>query len=415
MRDRDIGPKAPGERRVVVLGDSLVMSVQVPVEDTFVARLERRLNASAVPPATFRVINAGVQGYGPVEEYLFHREVTAALRPDIVVLALYPGNDAVEAGATAYKLRGPGPSRSADADLSAWQRFTQWRRRMIRKSIVLQVARLRVTTVLDRFGWRPEIDAPLRTYLPDAPPEIDKGLEVTKDVVSRLDALTRQEGSRLVVVLLPARFQVDDGDYGRLKAIVARPGRRSIGIGATERFKAALTGLNVPVFDALPPLREAARQAEVYMQSTAHFTAAGHEALAGILEQYLRAGCARRRAGRLMLFTSLQFAVFFAAVFAAYRLLPHRGQNWLLLAASYYFYASWDWRFLGLLVVSTGVAYGSARLLGRLEGTASGHSCSPQAWVRIFSCWGSSSTSTSSRRTCRRSRPRRDGDWTRSP
>ena len=288
VRDRDVAPKAPGERRMVVLGDSLVMSVQVPVEDTFVARLERRLNASAEPPATYRVINAGVQGYGPVEEYLFHREVTSALQPDIVILALYPGNDAVEAGATAYKLREPGPSRSADADLGAWQRFTQWRRRMIRKSIVLQVARLRVMTVLDRFGWRPEIDPPLRTYLPDAPPEIDKGLEVTRDVVSRLDALTRQEGSRLVVVLLPARFQVDDGDYGRLKEIVARSGQTLDRDRATERFKAALSGLNVPVFDALPPLREAARQADVYMQSTAHFTPAGHEALAGILEQYLR-------------------------------------------------------------------------------------------------------------------------------
>lgn len=288
VRDRDIGPKAPGERRIVVLGDSLVMSVQVPVEDTFVARLERRLNASAVPPATFRVINAGVQGYGPVEEYLFHREVTAALRPEFVILALYPGNDAVEAGATAYKLRAPGASRSADADLSAWQRFTQWRRRLIRKSIVLQIARLRVTTVLDRFGWRPEIDPPLRTYLPDAPPEIDRGLEVTTDVVSRLDALARQEGSRLVVVLLPARFQVDDGDYGRLKEIVARAGQTLERDRATERFKAALTGLDVPVFDALPALREAARQADMYMQSTAHFTPAGHEALAAILEQYLR-------------------------------------------------------------------------------------------------------------------------------
>ena len=290
VRDREIEPKAPAERRLVVLGDSLVMSVQVPVEDTFVARLERRLNASAVPPATYRVINAGVQGYGPVEEYLFHREVTAALRPDIVILALYPGNDAVEAGATAYKLRTPGPSRSADADLSAWQRFTQWRRRLIRKSIVLQVARLRVTTVLDRFGWRPEIDPPLRTYLPDAPPEIDKGLAVTKDVVSRLDAFTRQDGARLVVVLLPARFQIDDGDYGRLKAIVARSGQTLERDRATERFKAALAGLDVPVFDALPPLRDAARASDVFMQSTAHFTPHGHEALAGILERYLKQG-----------------------------------------------------------------------------------------------------------------------------
>src|SRR5262249_23916568 len=33
--DEDIGPKAPNERRVVILGDSLVLSVQVPLAETF--------------------------------------------------------------------------------------------------------------------------------------------------------------------------------------------------------------------------------------------------------------------------------------------------------------------------------------------------------------------------------------------
>jgi D-alanyl-lipoteichoic acid acyltransferase DltB (MBOAT superfamily) len=69
-----------------------------------------------------------------------------------------------------------------------------------------------------------------------------------------------------------------------------------------------------------------------------------------------------------MVFTSLPFVIFFAAVLALYRLLPHRGQNWLLLAASYYFYASWDWRFPALLAVSTTVAYGCGLLLARFDG-----------------------------------------------
>ncbi|MFO7693544.1 MAG: MBOAT family O-acyltransferase [Vicinamibacterales bacterium] len=68
-----------------------------------------------------------------------------------------------------------------------------------------------------------------------------------------------------------------------------------------------------------------------------------------------------------MVFNSLHFAVFFLAFLGLYRLLPHRGQNLLLVAASYYFYATWDWRFLGLLIVSTLTAYGSGVLLGRLE------------------------------------------------
>ncbi len=65
----------------------------------------------------------------------------------------------------------------------------------------------------------------------------------------------------------------------------------------------------------------------------------------------------------LMVFTSLHFAVFFAVVYAAYRVLPHRGQNWLLVVASYYFYAVWDWRFLSLLVGSTVVDYAVARAI----------------------------------------------------
>jgi len=68
-----------------------------------------------------------------------------------------------------------------------------------------------------------------------------------------------------------------------------------------------------------------------------------------------------------MVFNSVHFVVFFAAVYALYRLLPHRGQNWLLLVASYYFYASWDWRFLGLLLASTVVDFFCGRYIAARE------------------------------------------------
>src|SRR4051794_21821492 len=54
-----------------------------------------------------------------------------------------------------------------------------------------------------------------------------------------------------------------------------------------------------------------------------------------------------------MLFNSFQFAYFFALLFPIYWLLPHRPQNLLLLAASYYFYSCWDYRFTSLLLIST--------------------------------------------------------------
>ena len=58
-----------------------------------------------------------------------------------------------------------------------------------------------------------------------------------------------------------------------------------------------------------------------------------------------------------MVFTSLHFVAFFVVVYALYRVLPHRAQNVMLLAASYYFYGAWDWRFLSLLIGSTVVDF----------------------------------------------------------
>ena len=57
--------------------------------------------------------------------------------------------------------------------------------------------------------------------------------------------------------------------------------------------------------------------------------------------------------------------MFFAAVFGLNWCLPRRGQNLLLLIASYVFYAAWDWRFLFLLLLSTLVDYTVGRLLDR--------------------------------------------------
>lgn len=53
-----------------------------------------------------------------------------------------------------------------------------------------------------------------------------------------------------------------------------------------------------------------------------------------------------------MIFNSLAFAIFLPIVLALYYVLPFKGQNRMLLLASLFFYAWWDWRFLGLLALT---------------------------------------------------------------
>ncbi|MEM7659518.1 MAG: MBOAT family protein [Bacteroidota bacterium] len=61
-----------------------------------------------------------------------------------------------------------------------------------------------------------------------------------------------------------------------------------------------------------------------------------------------------------MLFTSFTYAGFLALAFGLYWLLARKGRIWqnaLLLLASYGFYAVWDWRFLGLILLSSATDY----------------------------------------------------------
>jgi D-alanyl-lipoteichoic acid acyltransferase DltB (MBOAT superfamily) len=57
-----------------------------------------------------------------------------------------------------------------------------------------------------------------------------------------------------------------------------------------------------------------------------------------------------------MLFNSLEFAIFLPVVFLLYWFVFKRNlkvQNTFLVAASYFFYGWWDWRFLSLIFFSS--------------------------------------------------------------
>jgi alginate O-acetyltransferase complex protein AlgI len=67
----------------------------------------------------------------------------------------------------------------------------------------------------------------------------------------------------------------------------------------------------------------------------------------------------------LVLFNSIVFWVFLGAVLILHAPGDHRSRNLVLLAASYVFYAFWDWRFLGLILFSTIVDYSAGLAIGR--------------------------------------------------
>jgi lysophospholipase L1-like esterase len=282
--DRDIGPKPSNERRILVLGDSLVLSVQVDRQQTFCHLLEARLNRDG-GPYTYRVINAGIQGYGPIEELLFFREIARHFEPDLVIETIFVGNDAEEAVNSAPRLR---RAEGAAGELPSEPIITRMRR-LVRRSMVLQVLRLRIVSITDRLpSWKAPPEPPLQSYAAKPAPRIADGLRISRDAVDAIAHDASTVGARTMVMLIPARFQVDDADYGRLKAAVAQAGGELVRDAATERFDVALAELPLPRLNVLPALRASLPGPDVFFQQTVHLTPRGHEIVADAMERFIR-------------------------------------------------------------------------------------------------------------------------------
>jgi lysophospholipase L1-like esterase len=266
----------------VLLGDSLVLSVQVPFRQTFGELLEERLNRRQ-SAYRYRVVNAGVQGYGPIEEQLFFRSIASTVQPDLVLPVVFVGNDAEEAVRSRHKLDDTRGSAAIVADSSLTRL-----RRLVRSSMVLQIVRLRINAVTGRLS--PSLappEPPLQSYAKQPAPRIADGLTITRRSIEDIAQTASAAGASTALVLMPARFQVDDGDYGRLKDIVSASGGTLVRDAATERFDRALAPLGLPCLDVLPALRAALPGPDLFYQETVHLTPRGHAVVAEALDRFI--------------------------------------------------------------------------------------------------------------------------------
>ena len=100
--------KPPGERRILVLGDSVTFGWGVDQGEDFPARLEALLRDQ--PGGPWQVINAGVNGYNSQQEAAFFAAEGIRFKPDIVLL-VYVRNDV---------------DPPIDPNAATWRRYPSW-------------------------------------------------------------------------------------------------------------------------------------------------------------------------------------------------------------------------------------------------------------------------------------------------
>lgn len=152
-------PRPQQVRRVVVIGDSYVEAVQVPLERTFHKLMEKELNSPApglAPLPRMEVIALGNSGTGQVDHLRVLREQALSYDPDMVVLTLC-SNDFCD----------DDPQLSRELILAAGGVSPQFRRFVVHGYFALAFASRRFDDILrNRIAVNPEL---LQWTKPDIP------------------------------------------------------------------------------------------------------------------------------------------------------------------------------------------------------------------------------------------------------
>lgn len=219
--------KAPGEVRILVLGDSVTFGARLAQEETWVDRAgveaRRRL-----PGVRVTMINGGVEDVGIREEVDILEESGLAAKPDVVLLAFYL-NDSRPPWGFAGELGSRG-----------WLR----RHSVLAETVAmsLHVRRWLRETGTERFAWVKETSRLPWATEPPALRELarlashdwgaawnDGSWSVVERELSRLEELARRAGARVAVVAFPVKYQVaasfvDDAPQRRMEALAAGRG-----------------------------------------------------------------------------------------------------------------------------------------------------------------------------------------------
>lgn len=299
--------RAAGVRRVLVLGDSQTEGI-VENQDTFSALLEAELRR-ATP---VEVLNAGVSGYSPLLEWLWWQQRGQPLRPDVILLVLYSGNDIAELSMRNEDFGGFGPPfaipylavspGSMQLEPAGSERGWGGRADHFLRSYLRSYELVRRVLRSPSPGGDPAITA-VAAHCPGClqslwqewlatsqPATLEDGFARVALLLERLQVAAQAVGAQLIVAVLPTKLQVEPATVampvGRAREQLALPvADPAFDETVHLRLLEVARRRGLPTIDLLPPLRQAyaATGAQMYWQQDWHLNPAGHGEVAKAL------------------------------------------------------------------------------------------------------------------------------------
>ncbi|MDD5543631.1 MAG: SGNH/GDSL hydrolase family protein [Acidobacteriia bacterium] len=339
LRDREHSlVKPPDTVRIAVLGDSYAEAMQVPLEDTFWAVMEKELQqCGTFAGKQVEVINFGVGGYGTAQELITLRHRAWDYSPDIILLAVTTSND-VSDNSRDFKRNPPTPYfvyrdgrmtldasfretpafRIGNSALNRWGRAIRDHLRILQaiheahyvikgmlssrrnKGGVAQAVPLAAPDPSSPAGQKASSGSGVlgleeMAYQEPDSPVWKEAWRVTEGLIVLMRDEVKQHGAKFAVVTLSNPIQVYP-DAGLRRSFARRLGVNDL-LYPDLRIKDLCERQGIPVYNLAPDLRRIAEHGKVFLHGTAgmrgldgHWNKAGHHAAGELIAQKLCGG-----------------------------------------------------------------------------------------------------------------------------
>ena len=251
FRTHELAPKPPGQRRLLLLGDSMFFGVGVDYPASIPALLETTRDS-------LRVYNFAMLGHNTVQSRIAARAFTAEVEPDHIVCGVFIGNDL----------------------LSNALNYADGKNHIATHLDQVAATRDRLHTALAPYAWSTALRAATYSiYLPRlryqlaAEPAI---VAATCDHLAAIDRIATRAGSAFAAVLIYPKDAVAGGLVAQWSQS-RRPGRL-IAQRCRER--------GIEVLDLLDHIEGTADRDRYYYAQDGHLNAAGNARLAQLINDH---------------------------------------------------------------------------------------------------------------------------------
>jgi len=254
FRDREVGPKGPHTFRILSLGDSYTFGYGVEAGDSYPEQLERFLNERAGKQPRFDVINAGVSGYGTIQEFLQLRRHVEAINPDLVILGFFTGNDFEN------NLTFLGRFNRKFSGVGGWA-----------------ADHVRLAAFLERTLKNAEIK--MRTA---------ESLDVALDVIADFARLCKERGTPFAMMIItPPRANLAEYHSRNSLRLTLDRAFGANPLRLLEEFKKRTQTLGIPILDTLELLQGMEDKGKLSFPVSGHWTPLAHRIVALKLRDWL--------------------------------------------------------------------------------------------------------------------------------